>query len=228
MANRITSADACSVVSSIPSNGSSRCSDFTDHKRATAVKTTVSRNKASGCAVQMNGPVAGTINNNNFTFKKLIINCSCGLNSRSASHKETARSLPSSALKTVPPREEPKVSIVEIPGGNQNLPHIPAQTLGIKSSSGRPQGVRATFQAGVPDNFIAHRIVNRLELSARSDPSLVKVLFWGGTPLPSTNDFVDLACYKDDSDECTVYRLYVIKKCPFDLLFGVTSIDSPQ
>ncbi|KAF2686954.1 hypothetical protein K458DRAFT_204808 [Lentithecium fluviatile CBS 122367] len=111
-------------------------------------------------------------------------------------------------------------------GGDQSLPRLPAQTLGLKSSSGRRQGVRAMFQPGVPDNFIAHRIVHRLELTSRSNPSVVKALSWGGTPLPSTSDFVDLACYADGSDDCIVYRLYVIKHCPFDLLFGVASISS--
>jgi hypothetical protein len=105
-------------------------------------------------------------------------------------------------------------------------PILPGQNLSLYSgSSGRRQFVRAIFRPNIPDNFIARRIAQRLELKMHSNCSVVKAVVWGQTPIPPTSDYVDLACYAEGTN-CVTYRFYVVKHCSFDLLFGSDSISS--
>jgi hypothetical protein len=177
--------------------------------------------------------------------KNLVINCQCSSTPKAKSQRRATDSSPGRALKPVglrASRKEPTVEIkvrwvrdlfrrkIEV-DDNQNdpsgLPALAGQNLSLSSrTSGQRHIVRAIFRPGVPDNIIARRIVRRLGLTSGCNSAVVKTFSWDRSPLPATSDFVDLACYSENGNDCDSFRFYVVQGCPFDILFGSDSISS--
>lgn len=85
--------------------------------------------------------------------------------------------------------------------------------------------VRAIFRPTMANNFIAHKIVRRLSLTVyKSSTSTVETAS-SRIHLPSTNEYVELACHSQEGkDAFVVYRFFVVKQGRFDLLFGTGSV----
>ncbi|KAH7066424.1 hypothetical protein BKA63DRAFT_426447 [Paraphoma chrysanthemicola] len=84
--------------------------------------------------------------------------------------------------------------------------------------SNRRQVVRATFQPSCSINFIARRIVKRLGLKLESNNTTHVVRDQDSAP-PNTN-WIDIACRSETGANQTIYRFYIVKNSPYDLLFG--------
>ena len=162
--------------------------------------------------------------------KNLVINYPCGSTLRIASHE--AVQLKDSAAKNSNLRKPtPIESVVEIPDNVSTSLALPAQNLCLYSKlSKKGEPIRAIFRPTVRENFIARRIVDRLEFTLYSDPLVVKTVVWDGKRISSTSKFVDLACAgeTDGTKDCAAHRFYVVRNCPFDLLFGSSSITPLQ
>ena len=85
--------------------------------------------------------------------------------------------------------------------------------------------VRAIFRPTIANNFIAHKIVRRLGLTVYKTSTSTVETTSSRIDLPSTNEYVELACYSQEGqDAFAVYRFYVVKQGRFDLLFGTGSV----
>ncbi|CAO2651614.1 Nn.00g041840.m01.CDS01 [Neocucurbitaria sp. VM-36] len=226
-ANASYVADAPSTVAS--GSGSSVSSD---RRHIGAMSTSVSRNISSGNAVQINGPVAGKIYNLN--FQNLVVNCQYNLSTEISTHGKDL---------VLPSQNPPKTPDMSTSGTETRKPitrslvnsdldnlMLPSQYLTLYTkSSERPQIVRAVYRPTVSNNFIARRIVRRLELKTDNDSSIVKPLIWGTKCITPTGDYVDLACFAEGCNDGFTCRLYVVKRCPFfDLLFGSDTVNSSR
>ena len=86
--------------------------------------------------------------------------------------------------------------------------------------TGSPHAICVVLPRMVTDSFIAHEIVQRLELRPRKDLSLAKPLLWGSTELISTGESVELSYTSSGSIHNSAHRFHVVENCPFDLLIG--------
>jgi len=85
--------------------------------------------------------------------------------------------------------------------------------------------VRAIFRPTIANNFIAHKIVRRLGLTAYNTSTSTVETTSSRIHLPSTNEYVELACYSQEGKHAfVVYRFFVVKQGRFDLLFGTSSV----
>ena len=103
---------------------------------------------------------------------------------------------------------------------------LQGQNLMLEScTSASRHFVRAIFRPTIANNFIAHKIVRRLSLTVyKSSTSTVETAS-SRIHLPSTNEYVELACHSQEGkDAFVVYRFFVVKQGRFDLLFGTGSV----
>ena len=85
--------------------------------------------------------------------------------------------------------------------------------------------VRAIFRPTMANNFIAHKIVRRLGLIVYKTSTSTVETASSRIHLPSTNEYVELACHSQEGkDAFVVYRFFVVKQGRFDLLFGTGSV----
>lgn len=87
-------------------------------------------------------------------------------------------------------------------------------------ATGESDVVMATLCPVTTTGYIARRIVRRLRLDPRTIPTAPESVTWGRTDLFTTKQFVDLACTGVLGPDQDVYRFYVVKGCPFDILLG--------
>ncbi|KAJ9133604.1 hypothetical protein NKR19_g9007 [Coniochaeta hoffmannii] len=87
----------------------------------------------------------------------------------------------------------------------------------------QPQTVLATIDPSSEGNWIAARIVTRLELEYEHDKEREKVPPFDGEALDPTRRYVDLACHGSGTTptrrRCK-HRFYVVNHLPPDILFG--------
>lgn len=100
-------------------------------------------------------------------------------------------------------------------------PTPPKQYLTLSCrATGETDVVMATYCPVITTGLIARRIVRRLCLDSRSTSTAPEQVTWGCTSLSTTKQFVDLACAVGPVNEPDVYRFYVVKSCPFDIILG--------
>ncbi|KAI4911385.1 uncharacterized protein J4E92_010198 [Alternaria infectoria] len=90
----------------------------------------------------------------------------------------------------------------------------------VSKLSEKPNAICVISPRQVQDNFISSKVVDRLELTTRSDNAMVKSIVWDSKRFVSTGGFVDLSFPVPGSDACVARRLYVLDDPPFDTLLG--------
>jgi hypothetical protein len=85
--------------------------------------------------------------------------------------------------------------------------------------------VLATLYPGTKGNWISQRIVKRLGLQPCPD-ELVRGADFDGKYFKSTGRYVDVACYRDNSNDTRCHRFYVVEHVLFDVLFGSDTLAS--
>ncbi|KAF2848341.1 hypothetical protein T440DRAFT_169415 [Plenodomus tracheiphilus IPT5] len=205
---------------------SSSNSDRSSHRKCAAPRETiVSRNNASGNALQINGDAVDQMWN--IQVENVYISYRVKVAADAACPGSGPPQPEVSTLKQPSTRKRSEKTIENGPGTNSNLSIIPAQSVVLYPRlSGTHEVVRATFQPSIVENFITRRIVRRLKLEIDGRCPIPKTLLWGEMAVPPITTFVDIACSSGKSNRRITYRFYIARRCQFDVLFGLDSLGS--
>ncbi|KAF2013028.1 hypothetical protein BU24DRAFT_262708 [Aaosphaeria arxii CBS 175.79] len=195
--------------------------DGKDTELGMAITNAVSRNVSKGNAIQINGHIAGKI----YNFQNLIINYQSTLDHNFNSPGTIPRPL-QRVLKTARSRDTAEEAFMDVVKPSPHLMPLDSPYLAFYSDiSTTSQMIRATFNPHVLVNLIAQRIVRRLKLTPLIVSGPEELVSWDRSSLVSTTQLIELACYDKERTEYTTYQFYVVKHCPFDILFSTRSIN---
>ncbi|KAH9875718.1 hypothetical protein IAQ61_003182 [Plenodomus lingam] len=197
-------------------------------KKVTSKEIIISKNLASGNALQINGDAVDQMWNvhveNVFIIYPIRSATDVASSRLESAHSPSCKSQKSNVDKTYKRLDRTKEGL---PASNLKMGTIPTKNIVLypKLSNNR-EVVRAIFRPSIPENFIARRIVRRLKMEIDGHSATAKSLILGETTVSSTTTYVDLACSAENSSKRVTHRFYIARRCPFDVLFGSQCIRS--